>query len=139
MDICPLLGLWIELDIANLGGHGLAMSPNAPQIPPQAPRRGEQAPRRVEVLAFPDVQLLDVAGPVQVFAAANDQADRPSAPSPYRIRVVAPEGAEMRATSGLAFLTEPLPDPAEPLDTLIVAGGQGVMRGRRGRELGRMA
>jgi transcriptional regulator GlxA family with amidase domain len=114
--------VWIKLDIANLGGHGLTMSPNAPQIPPIAPRR-------VEVLAFPDVQLLDVAGPVQVFAAANDQADRPSAPSPYRIRVVAPEGAQVRATSGRAFLAEPLPDPAEPLDTLIVAGGQGAIRG----------
>jgi transcriptional regulator GlxA family with amidase domain len=42
--------------------------------------------------------------------------------------VVAPGGAQIRATSGLAFATEPLPDPAEPLDTLIVAGGQGVMR-----------
>lgn len=60
------------------------MSPNALQIPPIAPRR-------VEVLAFPDVQLLDVAGPVQVFAAANDQADRPGAAAPYRIRVIAPE------------------------------------------------
>ena len=98
------------------------MSPNAPPIPPIAPRR-------VEVLAFPDVQLLDVAGPVQVFAAANDQADKPHAPSPYRIRVIAPEGAEVRATSGLALLAEPLPDPAEPLDTLIVAGGQGAIRG----------
>jgi transcriptional regulator GlxA family with amidase domain len=97
------------------------VSPNAPQIPPVAPRR-------VEVLAFPDVQSLDVAGPVQVFATANDQAARPQTPSPYAIRVIAPEGAQIRATSGLAFLTEPLPDPAEPLDTLIVAGGQGVMR-----------
>jgi len=97
------------------------MSPKLPQIPPIAPRR-------VEVLAFPDVQMLDVAGPVQVFADANTQANRPHAPSPYRIRVVAPEGAQIRATSGLAFLTEPLPDPAEPLDTLIVAGGQGVLR-----------
>jgi transcriptional regulator GlxA family with amidase domain len=122
MDISTLLGLGIKLDIVNLGAHALTMSPNAPQIPPIAPRR-------VEVLAFPDVQLLDVAGPVQVFAAANDQADRPGAPSPYRIRVIAPEGAEVRATSGLAFTTEPLPDPAEPLDTLIVAGGQGAIRG----------
>jgi transcriptional regulator GlxA family with amidase domain len=43
--------------------------------------------------------------------------------------VIAPEGAEVRATSGLAFLAEPLPDPTEPLDTLIVAGGQGAIRG----------
>lgn len=97
------------------------MSPKAPPIPPIAPRR-------IEVLAFPDVQLLDVAGPVQVFAVANDQTNRPRAPSPYAIRVVAPEGAQVRATSGLAFVAEPLPDPAEPLDTLIVAGGRGAIR-----------
>jgi transcriptional regulator GlxA family with amidase domain len=97
------------------------MSPKAPQIPPGPPRR-------IEVLVFPEVQLLDVAGPTQVFTAANDQAAKGSEPAPYAIRVVAPDGAQIRATSGLTFATEPLPDPAEPLDTLIVAGGQGVMR-----------
>jgi transcriptional regulator GlxA family with amidase domain len=97
------------------------MSPITPQIPPSAPRR-------IEVLAFPDVQMLDVAGPVEVFAAANDEAAKRGVPAPYEIRVVAPEGVRIAATSGLAFATEPLPDPAEPLDTLIVAGGQGVMR-----------
>jgi transcriptional regulator GlxA family with amidase domain len=96
------------------------MSPKPPQIPPAAPRQ-------VEVLAFPDVQLLDVAGPVQVFSDANYWAARPHAASPYKIRVIAPEGAQIRATSGLTFATDPLPDLAEPLDTLIVAGGQGVM------------
>ena len=97
------------------------MSPKPPPIPPIAPRQ-------VEVLAFPDVQMLDVAGPVQVFADANAEASRPHAPQPYQIRVVAPDGVQIRATSGLAFSTEPLPGPGEPLDTLIVAGGQGVMR-----------
>jgi transcriptional regulator GlxA family with amidase domain len=97
------------------------MSPKDPQIPPNSPRR-------VEVLAFPDVQMLDVAGPIQVFTAANERAVRPRTPPPYGIRVVAPKGAQIRATSGLAFATEPLPEPAEPLDTLIVAGGRGVMQ-----------
>jgi transcriptional regulator GlxA family with amidase domain len=92
------------------------MSPKPPQIL-------QIAPQRVVVLAFPDVQLLDVAGLVQVFAAANDQGAKPHTPSPYKIRVVAPEGARARATAGLAFVTEPLPDPDEPRDTLIVAGG----------------
>jgi transcriptional regulator GlxA family with amidase domain len=95
------------------------MSPKGPQISPTATRQ-------VEVLAFPDVQLLDVAGPIQVFSDANHWAARPDAP--YRIRVIARDGAQIRATSGLAFATEPLPDPAEPLDTLIVAGGEGVRR-----------
>ena len=111
----------IELDIANLVGHDLAMSPKTPQIPPIASRR-------IEVLAFPDVQMLDVAGPIQVFTAANERAISPHARLPYETRVIALEGAEIRATSGLTFATEPLPDPAEPLDTLIVAGGQGVMQ-----------
>ena len=96
------------------------MSPKTPQIPPS---RGV-----IEVLAFPDVQMLDVAGPIQVFAAANERATSPHGRLPYETRVIAPGGAAIRATSGLAFMTEPLPDPAEPLDTLIVAGGGGVMR-----------
>jgi transcriptional regulator GlxA family with amidase domain len=132
----------IELDIPHLVGQDLAMPPKTTQIPPQAPRhigkaprhigkaprQIESAPRRVEVLAFPDVQMLDVAGPIQVFTAANERVVRPGTPPPYRIRVVAPQGAQIHATSGLVFATEPLPDPAEPLDTLIAAGGRGVMQ-----------
>jgi transcriptional regulator GlxA family with amidase domain len=104
------------------------MSPKTPQIPPQAPRQVEKASRRIEVLAFSDVQMLDVAGPIQVFTAANERATSPRGRLPYETRVVAPEGKEIRATSGLTFATEPLPEPSEPLDTLIVAGGGGVMR-----------
>jgi putative intracellular protease/amidase len=33
----------------------------------------------------------------------------------------------VRATSGLTVVTASLPDPAEPLDTMIVTGGHGVM------------
>jgi transcriptional regulator GlxA family with amidase domain len=97
------------------------MSPKNSRIPPTPPRL-------TEVLTFPQVQLLDVAGPIQVFTAANELAAKTEARTPYAIRVVAPKGAQVRATSGLTFVTAPLPDPAEPLDTLIVAGGQGVMQ-----------
>jgi transcriptional regulator GlxA family with amidase domain len=97
------------------------MSPKTPQIPPTRSRR-------VEVLAFPDVQMLDVAGPIQVFTAANERTTSPRGHLPYETRVIAPEGAEIRSTSGLTFATEALPDPSEPVDTLIVAGGGGVMR-----------
>jgi transcriptional regulator GlxA family with amidase domain len=104
------------------------MSPKVPQIPPQSAQQADTSSRRIEVLAFPDVQMLDVVGPIQVFTAANERAALPRGRLPYETRVIAPEGATIRATSGLAFATEPLPDPAEPVDTLIVAGGQGVMR-----------
>src|SRR3954466_15866834 len=78
--------------------------------------------RRVEVLAFPDVQLLDVAGPVQVLATVNDLSDHQA----YEARVVAQGAGTTASSSGLRLATEPLPPADAPLDTLIVAGGPGV-------------
>lgn len=98
------------------------MVPKTPPIPPAS-----LPPRAVEVLAFPDVQLLDVAGPLQVFASANERAAGKGLPPPYAVRVVAPV-ARIGATAGLCFTTAPLPAPDAPVDTLVVAGGQGVMR-----------
>ena len=99
----------------------MAVLPNSPPIPPNAPRV-------IEVLAFPEVQLLDVAGATQVFVAANEHAAGSGLLPPYSVRVIAPSGAQVRTTSGLSLATAPLPDTSAPLDTLLVAGGQGVMR-----------
>ncbi|MEA2429240.1 MAG: hypothetical protein QOF37_2868 [Thermoleophilaceae bacterium] len=79
--------------------------------------------RRVAILAFEDVQSLDVTGPMEVFSIAGRVAREP-----YRIEVVAPEAGTVRTNSGLAIA----PDRAiaslrGPLDTLIVAGGTGVV------------
>lgn len=95
--------------------------PEFPRFPPI------QSTRIVEVLAFPDVQLLDVAGPLQVFASANDLAREAHASPPYAPRVVAADGALVVSSAGLGLVTMPLPDPAETkIDTLIVAGGFGI-------------
>lgn len=91
---------------------------------PKSPRSSPGAPRSVELLAFPQVQLLDVAGPLQVFATANDLAggDVP----PYALRVVSVGGGAVAASAGLMLVTEPLSPAGAALDTLIVAGGRGV-------------
>lgn len=81
--------------------------------------------RRIEILTFADAQLLDVAGPLQVFASANDEARGAGRPAPYDAVVVGRGGA-IRTSSGLALVAEPLPAVAAPLDTLVVAGGWGV-------------
>lgn len=81
--------------------------------------------RRIEILTFPESQLLDVAGPLQVFASANDHARMAGGPIPYAPVVVAAGGA-VRTSSGLALAAEPLPPVDAPLDTLIVSGGWGV-------------
>ncbi|KQU16285.1 AraC family transcriptional regulator [Methylobacterium sp. Leaf94] len=81
-------------------------------------------PRRIEILAFPGVQLLDVSGPLQVFATANDLAGE--APAPYALRVAAAGGGVVLSSAGLGLATEPLPAAEAPVDTLVVAGGRGV-------------
>jgi transcriptional regulator GlxA family with amidase domain len=91
---------------------------------PKTPRFTPK-PRRVEIVAFPDVQLLDVAGPLQVFATANDLARLAGRAVPYEPVVVARESLA-RSSSGLGLATKPLPNPRAPVDTLIVAGGWGV-------------
>ena len=93
-----------------------------PKIPPFTP----EAARVVEVLAFPSVQLLDVTGPLQVFATANDLVVEAGAPAPYAPLVIARGGGSIAASAGLELATRPLPCQKAPVDTLLIAGGQGV-------------
>ncbi|HEY0289669.1 MAG TPA: GlxA family transcriptional regulator [Pseudomonas sp.] len=82
------------------------------------------ASKAVHILAFPNVQLLDVAGPLQVFASANVQAVKRGQPAPYAPKVVAAQPDCVMSSAGLGLHTFALPD--EPSDTLIIAGGWGV-------------
>jgi transcriptional regulator GlxA family with amidase domain len=77
------------------------------------------------VLAYPSVQLLDVAGPLQVFASANDLVTEAGGMPPYALRVVAQDG-KVTASAGLGLAVDPLPPAGAGLDTLMIAGGQGV-------------
>jgi transcriptional regulator GlxA family with amidase domain len=81
--------------------------------------------RRIAILAFEGAQTLDVTGPFEVFAMAN----RLSGGDAYEVEIVAPEVRTLRTGSGLAIV----PDRATsglrgPLDTLVIAGGEGVLR-----------
>jgi transcriptional regulator GlxA family with amidase domain len=82
--------------------------------------------RTVEILAFPDVQLLDIAGPLQVFATANVISTRDGESAPYVMRVMAPGGATITTSAGLPLIASPLPSGRSRVDTLILAGGPGV-------------
>jgi transcriptional regulator GlxA family with amidase domain len=99
--------------------------PTSPRFQPTPPVRGDAA-RIVEVLAYPAVQLLDVTGPLQVFATTNEQVAQAGGTPPYLLRVVAKGGQGVTATAGLGIATSPLPRTGTPADTLIVAGGPGV-------------
>lgn len=80
----------------------------------------------IEIVAFAHVQLLDVSGPLQVFATANDIVAQSGGAQPYACRVVAQDGPDVVASAGLRIATDRLPRIGSSLDTLIIAGGEGV-------------
>lgn len=75
--------------------------------------------RRIAVLIFPDFQLLDAAGPIAAFEIAAR-----IAPGAYEIAVAALEPGSIASSSGARMDAGPL--PRQPLDTLLVAGGDGT-------------
>ena len=78
------------------------------------------------MLTFPAVQLLDVTGPVQVFASANDIVASAGGTPPYRLKLVTQGDEGVMSSAGVALAAGPLSRRSEALDTLLVAGGQGV-------------
>jgi transcriptional regulator GlxA family with amidase domain len=113
------------MDRPNLGRQGLAQMPKSPRSPPNLVRTVPAA-RTIEVLAYPSVQLLDVTGPLQVFATANDHITQAGRAAPYVLRVIAKGGQAVTASAGLAIAAGPLPRAGLAVDTLLVAGGPGV-------------
>jgi transcriptional regulator GlxA family with amidase domain len=107
------------MDKANLPGHGFAEMPKSPRFSPNPIRV-------IDVLTYPAVQLLDVAGPVQVFASANDLVAGTGGAQPYLLRVVAQDGESVTASAGVALAAGPLTRLGEALDTLLAAGGEGA-------------
>jgi transcriptional regulator GlxA family with amidase domain len=78
--------------------------------------------RRVVIAAFAPAQPLDVAGPAEVLASVN--VGRPGA---YDIAVVSPGGTPIPTDAGYAMAPAgALEDVDGPIDTLIVAGGEGA-------------
>ena len=127
--IRPPTASWVSLmqigmDRSHLGGHDVAVMLINPRNPPNLGRAN--MPRSVEVLVFPAVQMLDVTGPLQVFATANDIVAEAGGAAPYALRVVAKGGASVTASAGLGLAAEVLSQVDAALDTLVVAGGQGV-------------
>jgi transcriptional regulator GlxA family with amidase domain len=76
--------------------------------------------RRIAVLALPGVQLLDVSGPLDVFAEANLQAGQAA----YELSVIATEPGPILSSSGVRLMPDRIigQDADERADTLLVAG-----------------
>jgi transcriptional regulator GlxA family with amidase domain len=90
-------------------------------------------PRRVVILAFPGVQPLDVVGPAEVFAGADALAGGGA----YTVEVVAKEPDPIAVrSSGYGIVPKTTTARCRgPIDTLVVAGGFGVVKAENDAEL----
>jgi transcriptional regulator GlxA family with amidase domain len=89
-------------------------------------------PKRIAIVAYDQMQTLDLTGPLEVFAIAarlHREADR-NAPRLYESEILAPAAGAITTSSGIRILADrPFTAARAAIDTLIVAGGdmRGVM------------
>ncbi len=85
------------------------------------------------MLAYPDAQILDVTGPLEVFAIATRLlAERERRDPGYSVELVAMSAGPVPMSSGLELVAQRAArDLRGPVDTLFVAGGEGVRRAAR--------
>lgn len=112
--------------------------PSRPAIPPHP------EPRRVLMIAYPEVQILDIAGPLEILAGVNDARANPGAWAPegvragdapetpaYELVIAAREPGPFRTTSGMQMVADigfdDLTDAwLDGVHTLMVPGGEGT-------------
>jgi transcriptional regulator GlxA family with amidase domain len=83
-----------------------------------------QAPMRVSLLVFEDAEVLDVAGPYEVFSVAG----RRHGLDPFQVALVAEDAAPVTLRNGFRVLPHYALASAPPAHILIVPGGYGTRR-----------
>lgn len=85
--------------------------------------------RRVAIVVFDEVEVLDFAGPFEVFSALRlDEATRRDSASPYEVIVAGVRPGLVHCRGGLKVQPDTTIAELDPasLDTLVVPGGYGV-------------
>jgi transcriptional regulator GlxA family with amidase domain len=78
---------------------------------------------QVGIYLFDEVEVLDFAGPFEVFSTAARLAQRDGSAAPFEVCTVGPGSAPVRARAGLAVTPQHTLADHPPLDLLIVPGG----------------
>ena len=83
-------------------------------------RFAQQPTLHVAILVFPDVEVLDFAGPFEVFSVAARIAPKPL---PFTVSLVGETGESVAARHGMGVVPHYSFHNAPPVDLLIVPGG----------------
>ncbi|MFI8977340.1 GlxA family transcriptional regulator [Nocardia asteroides] len=87
---------------------------------------------RVVFVVFPDMQALDLVGPLEIFSMANRFHDEPR----YLTEIVGSRPGVIRTSSGLDITAHgTISTCTGPVDTLVVVGGPGVISAVEDNEL----
>ena len=84
----------------------------------------ERKVRNVGILIFPDVELLDFAGPYEAFTAVNYG----GAEKLFEVFTVAEQHEPLRSRAGVRIVPDYTFDDVPHIDILVVPGGQGTRR-----------
>ncbi len=94
--------------------------------------------RRIVMVAFPDAQIIDITGPLEVFGrAARLLSDERGWRVPaYTVEIAATKAGPFATSSGIRLIADrSIGEVRGPIDTLLVAGGRGTTDAIRDRGL----
>jgi transcriptional regulator GlxA family with amidase domain len=91
-------------------------------LPPTCPDNGPVSQRTVAILAFDDMEVLDFAGPYEVFNVAGELGEG----NPFSVFSVGLTGSPAVGRGGFAVLPTYSIDDAPPPDLLVIPGGAGT-------------
>ncbi|HVN84128.1 MAG TPA: GlxA family transcriptional regulator [Candidatus Binatia bacterium] len=96
-----------------------------------------QATRHIALVAYPDAQILDVIGPLEVFSsAARWLGERGRTTPAYTVEVLATRSGPLRMSSGIELVAaRATASVRRGIDTLLVAGGLGTQAAMQDRAL----
>jgi transcriptional regulator GlxA family with amidase domain len=121
----------------SVGSLSLQTAPGTAILAGMTVTRHTAPVRRVAVLGFPDAQILDITGPLAVFGDVARWARDRGRPLPvrYETLLLAPRAGAFRTTCGLQLVADGAYGRVRGIDTLLVAGGQGVAAIARDRRV----
>lgn len=89
----------------------------------------KKIPLFVGILIFDDVEILDVAGPFEVFAVTRlNEEQRVKQSSPFKVYLIAEKNKQITAIGGLRLTPDVTISECPELDLLIVPGGWGTRK-----------
>jgi len=80
----------------------------------------------IGIVIFADVEELDFVGPWEVWNMVNTVMRYRGEDAPFRVRLISPDGGEVKAVKGMRVLSDVSIAEVQDLDIVCVPGGQGV-------------